>query len=274
MGEKVIALAMAAHPDDIEFMISGTLLLLKQAGAEIHMCNLANGCYGSEVYSKEEAARIRAGEAQASARIAGAVWHPPLFDDVGIFYDAPSLAKVTAIVRKVRPDIVLTLSRYDYMEDHEYASRLTCSAVFNRCMPSYVTDPPVPSFKKSVAIYHAVPHVLMDMQRDPVVPEFAIDIESVMDTKREMLSQHVSQKDWLDATQGMGSYVESMSEMCRTLGSRYGKCVYAEGWRHSHMGCCEPDFAPLETMLGKVLRRVDGKQETGNRDRRRVDSKQ
>ena len=193
MGERIVALAMAAHPDDIEFMMSGTLLLLKQAGAEIHMCNLANGCYGTQVYSKEDAARIRAGEAQASARVAGAAWHPSLFDDAGIFYDAPSLAKVTAVVREVRPDIVLTLSRYDYMEDHEYASRLTSSAVFNRCLPCYVTDPPLPSFNKPVAVYHSVPHALMDMQRDPVVPEFVINVERVMEAKRAMLSQHASQ---------------------------------------------------------------------------------
>ena len=258
MAEKMIALAMAAHPDDIEFMMSGTLLLLKQAGAEIHMCNLANGCYGSQVYSKEDAARVRALEAAAAARVAGAVWHPPLFDDVGLYYDAPSVAKVTAVVRAVQPDIVLTTSRYDYMEDHEYASRLTCSAAFNRCLPSYVTDPPVPSTNKPVAIYHSLPHALMDMQRNPIVPEFCVDVGSVMAVKREMLAEHKSQSEWLDATQGMGSYVESMADAAREVGARYGACEYAEGWRrHNHMGYCGADFAPLETLLARVLKRVD-----------------
>ena len=257
MSEPLVALAMAAHPDDIEFMMAGTLLLLKKAGVEIHMCNLANGCYGSQVYSKDEAARVRAEEAQASARVAGAVWHPSLFDDLGLYYDATSVAKVTAIVRKIQPDIVLTLSRYDYMEDHEYASRLTCSAAFNRCLPRYVTDPPVPSYNTPVAVYHSVPHALMDMQRNPVVPEFVIDIGAVMPVKREMLSQHTSQKEWLDATQGMGSYVESMAEVCREIGSRFGGSEFAEGWRrHNHMGYCAPDFAPLETLLAPVLREV------------------
>jgi LmbE family N-acetylglucosaminyl deacetylase len=40
-------LAAAAHPDDIEFMMAGTLLRLKDAGCEIHLWNLANGCCGS-----------------------------------------------------------------------------------------------------------------------------------------------------------------------------------------------------------------------------------
>ena len=162
----LIALAMAAHPDDIEFMMSGTLLLLKQAGAEIHICNLANGCYGSQVYGKEEAARVRALEAQEAARVAGAVWHPSLFDDVGLYYDAASLAKVSAVVREIRPDILLTLSRYDYMEDHEYASRLASSAAFNRCLPSYVTDPPQPSSSKPVAVYHSYVESMADAARE------------------------------------------------------------------------------------------------------------
>ena len=171
MKDKVVALAMAAHPDDIEFMMSGTLILLRRAGVETHVCNLANGCYGSQVYDKAETARVRALEAQAAARVADAVWHPSVADDLGLFYDAPTLAKVSAIVRRIRPDIVLTLSRYDYMEDHEYASRLTSSAAFNRCLPCYVTDPPEPSYNAPVAVYHSLPHALMDMQRTPVVPE-------------------------------------------------------------------------------------------------------
>lgn len=257
MSDRLIALAMGAHPDDIEFMMAGTLLLLRQAGVEIHLCNLANGCYGSEVYSKEEAARVRTLEEQAAARIAGAVFHPPLFDDTAIFYDASSLAKVTAVVREVDPDIVLTLSRYDYMEDHEYASRLTSSAVFNRCLPSYVTDPPRPSTKKPVAVYHSLPHSLMDMQRNPVVPEFVVDVGGVMSLKREMLAQHASQKEWLDATQGMDSYLESMADAARTVGTRFGGCAHAEGWRrHNHMGYCAPDYAPLQTLLADVVKPV------------------
>ena len=41
------AFAIGAHPDDIEFYMAGTLLLLKQAGCEIHYMNLASGNCGS-----------------------------------------------------------------------------------------------------------------------------------------------------------------------------------------------------------------------------------
>jgi len=64
-------------------------------------------------------------------------------------------------------------------------------------------------------------------------------------------------REWLDATQGMGSYVESMADAAREVGRRYGGCEFAEGWRrHNHMGYCAPDFAPLETLLAPLLKRV------------------
>lgn len=254
MSQKVVALAVVAHPDDLEFMLSGTLLLLKQEGVEIHVCNLANGCYGSQVYSKEEAARVRALEAQASARVAGAAWHPAYFDDTAIFYDAPSLAKVTALVRQVAPDILLTLSQQDYMEDHEHAARLAASAAFNRCLPSYVSDPPYPATAKPVAVYHALPLFLTNMRRQAVLPDFCINVGSVMPQRREMLACHKSQSEWLDASQGMGSYVETMVDAARKVGTRYGASEFAEGWyRHSFQGYCDENFAPLETILADYL---------------------
>ena len=97
---KPVVLAAVAHPDDIEFMMAGTLLLLQQAGAEIHLWNLANGCYGSVRHRKQEIIRLRAAEARAAARLAGATIHPALFDDLGIFYDAVSLARVAAVVHR------------------------------------------------------------------------------------------------------------------------------------------------------------------------------
>ena len=33
--------AFSRHPDDIEFMMAGTLLLLKEAGCSLHYMNLA-----------------------------------------------------------------------------------------------------------------------------------------------------------------------------------------------------------------------------------------
>jgi LmbE family N-acetylglucosaminyl deacetylase len=250
----MIVLAMGCHPDDIEFMMSGTLILLKQAGADIHYMNIANGCYGSAVYSKEEAARIRCAESQAAAQLIGATWHPSIADDVNVFYTPELLAQATAVVRKVQPDILLTLSRYDYMEDHEHAARLAASAAFNRCLGAYVTTPPYPAIMKPVAVYHALPHSLMDMMRQPVTPDFVVDVSSVMGKRIQMLEQHTSQKEWLDATQGIGSFVETLRKTARSVGEKWGPYCEAEGWRcHNYMGYCDASFKPLETLLANTI---------------------
>jgi hypothetical protein len=52
-----IAIAIAAHPDDIEFYMAGTLLRLKEADWEIHYLNLSSGNCGSLTLS---AAKTRA----------------------------------------------------------------------------------------------------------------------------------------------------------------------------------------------------------------------
>ena len=65
-------MAIAAHPDDIEFFMSGTLFLLKERGFEVHYMNLANGCCGTEEYDAETIARIRRDEGRAAAEYLGA----------------------------------------------------------------------------------------------------------------------------------------------------------------------------------------------------------
>ena len=45
--DRKTALAIAAHPDDIEFVMAGTLLLLKKRGWAIHYFNLSTGNLGS-----------------------------------------------------------------------------------------------------------------------------------------------------------------------------------------------------------------------------------
>ena len=54
------ALAIAAHPDDIEFVMAGTLLQLREAGWEIHYFNLSSGNMGSTVMSSGCAAMAKA----------------------------------------------------------------------------------------------------------------------------------------------------------------------------------------------------------------------
>ena len=72
------AFAIAAHPDDIEFMMSGTLMLLGAAGYELHYMNIANGNLGTTQYDTETIVAMRRSEAMEAAASIGALVRPVL----------------------------------------------------------------------------------------------------------------------------------------------------------------------------------------------------
>jgi LmbE family N-acetylglucosaminyl deacetylase len=245
------ALAIAAHPDDIEFVMAGTLLLLGEAGWELHYLNLSTGNLGSTTMSPAKTAQVRRKEAQAAAKALGAVWHAPFCRDLEIFYDARTLKRLGAVIREVAPDVILTHSPQDYMEDHMNTCRLAVSAAFVRAMPGYATVPKKRAVQKPVTIYHANPHGLRDGLRRRVRPGAFVDTTSVHERKTAALRCHRSQDGFLDATQGMSSYLRTMDDLSREVGALSGAFALAEGWRrHLHWGFCGPDDDPLRAALG------------------------
>ena len=251
-------LAAVAHADDIEFNIAGTLLLLQKAGCEVHLWNLCNGSCGTMTHSREEIIRLRREEAAEAARMIGAAYHEPLFDDLAIFYDKPSLARVAAVIREIGPDVILTHPPSDYMEDHEAVSRLVVSAAFARGMPNFPTDPERPPVANDIRIYHAVPHGLRDGMERPVTPQYYVNIAEVLPTKRAMLACHRTQKEWLDVSQGMDAYLDSMEALSAEIGAHSGRFAYAEGFlRHNHLGFCPAEHDPLPKLLGADCLKVE-----------------
>jgi LmbE family N-acetylglucosaminyl deacetylase len=248
-GSAGRVMAIAAHPDDIEFMMAGTMLLLKQAGYELHYMNLSSGNCGSMTMSPSKTIRVRKAEARQAAKILGATFHPSLAHDLEITYDLRLLRRLAAIVREVRPTVVLTHSPQDYMEDHTNTCRLAVSAAFARGMPNFRTVPSTKPIDGEVTLYHAMPHGLRDQLRQPIIPDLFVNTESVHALKREALAAHKSQKEWLDATQGMDSYLKVMDEMSLEVGRLSRKFRHAEGWRrHLHWGFCE-EANPIEHAL-------------------------
>ena len=252
---RKVAFAIAAHPDDIEFVMAGTLLLLREAGWETHYLNVADGCCGS---LRENAARTRARRAKESRRAAevlGAHFHPSLVGDLEIYYEPKLIRRLAAVVREVAPTILLTHALRDYMEDHMNTGRLAVTAAFVRGMPNYATQPrrtPVPG---DVTVYHAMPHGLCDPLGRRVMPESFVDVTRVHATKLEALSEHKSQQNWLEVSQGMNSYLKTMEDQSRALGTMSRRFKFAEGWRrHSHLGLCAPDADPLREALKKNWR--------------------
>ena len=244
--------AIAAHPDDIEFVMSGTLMLLANAGCEIHYMNMANGSCGTAEHDTETIVAMRLQEAKNAATFIGATFYPPIASDLNIFYNENLLSKVASIIRQVAPDILFVPSPQDYMEDHTNTCRLAVTGAFARGMRNFKVTPDRATIENEVAIYHAQPHGNRDGLNQLVRPQIFIDITEVIAAKRNMLAEHKSQKKWLDRSQGFNAYLDIMEQQGREVGQLSGKYKYAEGWRqHSHFGFSRAEYNPLADLLKK-----------------------
>lgn len=245
-----VAMAVAAHPDDIDLMMTGTLILLKQAGYDVHYMNVANGSCGSSTLSRDEIVEMRTSEARNAAASIGAVFHEPLVDDLEVLYEQGLIRKLCAIVRDVKPEMLLLQSPQDYMEDHMNSSRLMVTAAFCRNMRNYITDPPSEPVETDMCLYHALPWGLQDQLRRSVTPDFYVDITGVIERKRNALACHLSQRQWLDESQNQDNYLDTMQDMAARVGKSSGRFQYAEGWRrHLFLGFGPEDFDPLNDAL-------------------------
>jgi N-acetylglucosamine malate deacetylase 1 len=247
-----IALAIGAHPDDIEFMMAGTLVLLRRAGYETHYLNLASGSCGSAVIPAAKLKTMRRREAKAAARVLGAVYHESLVDDLEVYYERSTLRRLAALLREVNPSLLLVPSPQDYMEDHTNCCRLAVSAAFVRGMRNFRTQPALAPVDRDVTVYHAMPHGLRDPLRRRVVPGAFVNTSRVQELKRTALACHESQQRWLDASQNINEYLLCLDTFARELGRMSRRFRCAEGWRrHLHYGFCPPEADPLRDALGR-----------------------
>lgn len=256
MSDKQTVFAVAAHPDDVEFNMAGTLSLLAKVGFEPHMMNLSRSNLDSNQLPEPEITRIRRQEAQRSAAEIDAVYHGPIADDLLILYEERLLRQMLAVVREIRPTIVLLPSLNDYMEDHTNTARLAVTACFSRAMRHFRSIPPREASDQDVYLYHAQPHCNRDGMRQLVVPTLFVNVAGEMDTKLKMLACHESQRQWLDETQGLDDYLENMRRNAAEVARMCGRpgWEYAEGFRqHSHVGFSASDRDILAETLGDRL---------------------
>ena len=92
--------------------------------------------------------------------------------------------------------------------------------------------------------------------RELVVPTLQVNVTGEMETKLKMLGCHESQRQWLDETQGLDDYLESMrrsgTEVARMSGQPGWE--FAEGFRqHSHVGFSASDRDVLTEVLGEPI---------------------
>jgi LmbE family N-acetylglucosaminyl deacetylase len=179
----------------------------------------------------------------------GARFHPPFCNDLEIFYNEKTLRQLAAIIREVKPTIVLTHSPVDYMEDHTTTCRLAVTASFARGMPNFHTIPERSADNYDCTVYHALPHGLKDSLRKTIIAGAFVNTTPVHQQKLEALKAHKSQQNWLDTSQKLNSYLQTMEDLSLKVGQMSKQFTHAEGWRrHLHYGFCGPEDDPLKNL--------------------------
>ena len=251
MDDNGRILAIGAHPDDVEFGCSGTLSLLRKKGYEIAIVTVANGDCGSTEYSAEKIALMRKGEATESAAVLGGRYFCLDERDLMIHFDERTRRKVVNAIREVDPFVVFTHAHEDYMADHEITSRLVRDACFGAPIPNYGAAGNLPHTSGVPYLFYWDAMEGVDYLGRPQPVHFYVDVSTEMDVKRQMLSCHRSQREWLMRQHGMDHYIGSLERWGKQRGKEAG-VEFAEALCQ-HRGHAYPRDNVLARILGEEL---------------------
>lgn len=199
-------LAILAHPDDETFRCGGTLALLARRGVQVWVLCATRGEAGVPDMEPEETGRLREAELRCACQALGL--EPPRFLDyrdgtLDRVDEAEAVAKVTAVVRELRPQILLTWppDGTSGHPDHIAVSRWAGQAFQRAADPAYAAHqaggrPP----HAVAALYHiVVPRSVAEVVGFPphsVADEavsLAVDVGPVWPQKLAAIRCHASQ---------------------------------------------------------------------------------
>jgi LmbE family N-acetylglucosaminyl deacetylase len=139
-------LAIGAHPDDIEFGCGATLAKWAAGGASVHLLVLTDGSKGSwdPAIDVHHLTRVRLEEQRAAAAALGSSTVQTLGAVDGELENGrEQRATVCAVLRRIRPDVVLghdPWKRYRLHPDHRRAGELTIDAIVAARDPLFFPD--------------------------------------------------------------------------------------------------------------------------------------
>jgi LmbE family N-acetylglucosaminyl deacetylase len=103
------ALAVVAHPDDMEFGSAAAVARWTGQGKQVTYCMVTSGEAGIDSMDPEKCRRVREAEQIESARVVGVDVVEFLHQPDGILeYGVPLRREIAHVVRRHRPEIVLT----------------------------------------------------------------------------------------------------------------------------------------------------------------------
>jgi LmbE family N-acetylglucosaminyl deacetylase len=219
------ALAIGAHPDDIEFGCGGTLAKWAAAGCEIHHLVCTDGSKGSWDPDQDpaELVAIRHAEQRAAARALGGTGEVTFLDwpDGELESGLRQRWQVAATIRRAKPEVVLghdPWKRYRLHPDHRHAGQLAVEAIVAARDPHF--------FPETDAAPHR-PEALLLFEADE--PDHVEEVTGSLELKLAALLEHRSQfrttmgiEEGPDRATQLAQFDERLRTRARVAGEREG----------------------------------------------------
>ena len=184
-----VALAIGAHPDDVEFGCGGTLAKWAAAGCVVHHLVCTDGSKGTWDPHADTAALVvtRQREQRAAAAALGATGEVVFlgWPDGELECSLRQRWEVAFWIRRLQPQVVLghdPWKRYRLHPDHRNAGFLACDAIVAARDPHFFPEQ---------QLAHHRPDTLLLWEAD--APDHAEDVSGVLATKLRALEAHESQ---------------------------------------------------------------------------------
>jgi LmbE family N-acetylglucosaminyl deacetylase len=184
-----VALAIGAHPDDVEFGCGATLAKWSAAGAVVHHLVCTDGSKGSWDPGTDAAALVvlRQREQQAAAAALGATGQCVFlgWPDGELDSGLRQRWEVAYWIRRLRPHVVLghdPWKRYRLHPDHRHAGLLAVEGIVAARDPHFFPEQDLP---------HHRPDALLLYEADE--PDHVEDVGGFVDAKLAALHAHASQ---------------------------------------------------------------------------------
>ena len=222
------ALAVMAHPDDIEFTCGGAVANLADDGWAVTFCLVTSGDKGSKDagLTAWDLGRLREAEQEAAAACLGVGRCIFLRWPDGFVEDSAELREaLVRVIRQVQPDLLITWDGYRGFNhrDHRTVGLVALDAAF----PLARTPHYFPAHADDGLAPHRVNTVLLAGTRDP---DYFVDVGRQFDRKIDALLCHASQ---MQATR------DELSQRLRRRqdeAAAQGRIPWAEGFRRLTFG--------------------------------------
>ena len=192
-------LVFGAHPDDCDIKAGGVAALYVKQGHKLKFVSVTNGDAGHYEMGGGPLANLRNAEAQAAAAVIGIEYQVLDNHDGELEPTLENRYKIIQIIRRFKPDLIMSPRPYDYHPDHRYTAILVQDAAYMVTVPNVCALTPHLDYNP-VIVYtsdrFAKPY--------PFKPDVVVGIDNVLEKKLDMLHCHESQfYGWLPYNAGI-----------------------------------------------------------------------